>query len=1566
MTKQNNRASLLFRLALSTALGTNLLGSIHSASAQDAAAGDSSTPAGVSVPDSPGALERVDKAHEKELQKQWKTAAELYQEAISKYPGRVIPVLRDSDRQIYQYAGIAMLVQERISKWPADGLTIYRNTYGQTAADLLSAVPHGNIAGLENIFWNYFATDAGKTAGLRLIDANLECGDFQAAKWFGNRLLSLHPSLGNDRGAITYRTAVACYRAGDLKAANDLLNNLKQQNPTDVASIAGKDVSLVDSLSAMLATPAPRPTTAPSDADTYPSFGGPGGRGEVSTSSAKPGASLNSIVLNKPEATGLVGAQGAQFKQNETITLSNYQAMGIMPVVDAGALFFQDGRSIYAVDADSGAPLPGWLNTYGSDRDGRYRINVPGRVRGEPTTITVTPTSVLAVIGQPDRMSNPVNPNLFMMQQPQGPAITTVKLVCLDRDTGKELWTRTPADLLEPAAIRTGHYSGTPLVIPARLTPFGEDCVMVIARGGPENQFDDCYAICLSLKTGQYKWSTYLGSATRNYEPDGPTSDPSQTSLADGRIFVMTNLGTVASLNPADGRILWLNSYSRDAVMNPEQMFLRARQFNNGFPQQGQSSSNSAWAQNPVFVSDGCVFALPRDAKELFIYDAGSGAEKNRIPTSAYDNAGVMLGARDGAVCLTSDKGVYVINWAKYQDGDQRIATRWHEPDVTHNEGSDIIGRGFITSDSVFLPTKNRLIQLTWKSGKTLAFYPSEGNFTGDQGPGNILVTSHNVVVAGQKYVDVYTDLSMVRLRYESQIAAAPGDPKPLLAYAYALFNGGDRQGATARVDQAIDLIGGLNAMRPGKDREAVFNIMLDFAGRSEKNKDADSMAWGNKFFDRAAAAADSPLQNAKYRLARAQFDHANHDYTAELDLCQQVLSDPGMRSAMVSDEQDGATAAETAIGVVIALNASVYEPIEQRATEALATARQANDADQLLAVATVYPNSKAASDARQDAVHRFEADNQPDKAIAVLRRMYLGSTSSGERVDILVNIANDFLAMPDGVGPAVDRLCRASKIAPSTKITQKLHLPDGNTLSDISFTDAIAKLRLVQAEQDNAKLPDFHITIPTDAHQLDPFALSTPADRIENVFAIVHPLRDFARADQILTWGPAGLSIYPAGGTTAVGTIAEIAKAPVACAWSRDHWLVWTSSDLYKISPDAKLIWDFPLVHMPVLMVSTGGDSVQDVSGESASDDGLVANGGNVQIINGQVFRLRGNVNFRVMRNGVPVQPPIAPPPVAVRAGEEEIADVKPAADRILITTTTGRLIGLETRSGQIVWQTRPVDHTADALMANPHFTAVRLDDSAGSQIAVYDTQTGRVVGRIRFGAEGSATQLVNAALSEEGTLAMTLFNQLMIKDLYDKWSLPAVTLGAQSNRDIAPYTGMTQSDQLLIHGGRIACLYDAGAFARAWDLATAHDPTDPKSTGPNNGFVSMRMIGPRLYIQTGRELRQYNLADATDHYVATTGESDFPPRLHQVMLGRDFSLTINDPVDRGPAGQPFVKLAAYERAPITQAKEFGEALYLTTIRDQAGIMDWIGNEGGVAYLTKDNVLHLRRGTRK
>jgi hypothetical protein len=809
------------------------------------------------------------------------------------------------------------------------------------------------------------------------------------------------------------------------------------------------------------------------------------------------------------------------------------------------------------------------------------------------------------------------------------------------------------------------------------------------------------------------------------------------------------------------------------------------------------------------------------------------------------------------------------------------------------------------------------------------------------------------------------------------------------MAYAEALFAGGQTKDALARVDEAINLIGGLTAMRSGSDRAMIYNRVLDFSRRIEKsvNKDdisTETVSLGNAFFDRAGAAAETPVQKAAYRLERAKFDHQCNDLAAEVHLCQEILSDDAMRGVMLDNDISASASAETAIGIACSLDRSVYTDIEQQADEALKNAHTAGDPQQLLLVASVYPNSKAATLARQEAVQRLEAANEPGKAIEVLRRMYTGATDPSDRESLLVSIANDYLNTPGGVGPAIDRLCRAAQITPTPNPGQKLHLPDGTTIEISTFADAIASLRKIQTDEETAALPDFHLPPPTRG-ATSPF-VTGEAPVIGNVTAVVHPLRDFNCNTQILTWSSAGLCIYSAGQTTPLATIGAIDKLPLAAAWVHDSWIVWTASAAYRVTGDGRLAWTFTTAGLPTLPVSTGGDTIINEVGELQTDDNNQINGQIIQ--NGRVIRVGpgGIVNIQRLQRMNGGMPGAAPPVVVPQhPGAEEIVAVQPAGPagtELIVSTSSGRILALEGRSGQTLWQTRPTDHAVDQLLANAHFTVVRMDDPSGSQLAVYDTASGRVIGRRVYGQDNTPRQLVNVALSEDSMLAVTLFNQVMVKDLYDPWKPSFTELSARSNNDTASFVSLNQPNQLIIKGGRLVCLYGGAAYARAYDLSRSGDPSNPLATASDTAAASLRIIGSRLFIQTSNGMHQYNLADPTfypggsgprDEY-GQSGDSNtgFPPKVRGLFIGKDYLVVVNDSVDRGPLGSPDTVLTAYTRSLVPgKTRESGMLGFDPEIKrphgvyDWPGVTDWLCSDGAIYYLTKDNNLHILRGAR-
>ncbi len=1612
--------------------------------AADDAAADKDSPVGVTIPESPGASELLAKGADKEKLAQWKSAADFYTDAVKQFSGRVVPDKNKDARRtdIFAFNGISREVQERIAKWPAGGLKVYDTAYDKTAADLLASAGPQDIGTVQAVFWDYFVTPAGKQAGIRLVDNYLEAGDYPAAAWVANRLLKIHPALGSDWGMLAYRAITANHYAGDDAAAVAVLSDLKSKG-NQTGTIGGKDVLLADAADAVMAASVPVVTVDTGDSDTWPSYGGIGGRGQLAPTSARPGATLAYVRMTPPEFTVGQGLTRNMLVSQDTNSLKQYAGLGVMPVVDGGSMFFNDGRNIYAVDVDSGLPLPGWLNTYPGSRNGRYHITtqVPGRARGELLTVTVTPSQVMAVIGQPDRQTGN-NPYANMQISSDGSIVSTTRLVCLDRSTGREMWTRTPADLPESAGtIRAGTYNGTPLVVPARFAGRAgtdeaqqapEDSILVAVRGGKDNQFDDCYVVCLSARTGEYRWSTYVGSASRgwsDYAGVFDNQDPTQLALADGRVLVMSNLGTVCAMDPADGRLVWLAGYNREGANNQNAINQRRGGFRGGGEDAvAPQSVERPWSRNPIVVSGGKVFALPADSKNLFVFDAETGAELKRIATAGLElktdtssnqqtrgntsldptvAADVLLGVRGDVVYLSSSRSVFALNWKNYDLTKPRealVAFRINLAAYADNSAgaaNGLFGRGFLSQNALFITSNTHLYELDPDNLTVLSMYPEQGEFDkpgkddkylDKPGPGNVLATSQSVIVAGQKRVDSYMDIQLVRSKYEAQIAASPGDPDPHIRFAEALFAAGESAESLAQIDAAIDLVGGRTGMRPGPARAGIYSAVLDFAKRATENAGSAAATQGSgipsksdprhgdpaalaaytdALFERVTDAAYTPAERATARLERATFEHIRRGYVAEVNLCQEVLCDPEQRNAVWQDDLTGGQTAEAMIDVVKREQDKdphpAYAAIEARA--AAAHDQAGDDPEKLLAMAYLYPNSDAAKAARTTAVVTFENHRQIPRAIEILKQMYTKAAADHTaQADVLARVTADYLTMPDGVGPAIDRMAWAKRISSSGRVPRAIPLPDGTTLAEgMLYTEALVKLRALQTDAATAALPDFHIPANVDGKIKNPFVAGDPKV-IPSVTTLVHPQNGFACNSQVLTWSGDGLRIYPVGQTKPLATVMAVTDSPIAAAHvhreSGDKWVVWTPTSVAQVSAaDGSVDWNFKLASAPAIPVTPG----------TTTPDEIPANGDNgnvnqqnalqaqlqMQAINNPAF-VAGQMRFRGGRirnaGGMPGVAMIAPTPIV--AGPEQIVTAQMAGDRLVASTSTGRIFAVELSGGKLAWQTRPSDKPADQFGANLAFGFGRFDDPAGAIVMIFDSASGRIMQRRKFAADGSQTggQLVNVALSEEGTLAFTLVNKAEMLNLYDDLKLPAAAL-VPGRADNESFIGLNQPDQLTITGGRVLAMYNGGTYFRSFDVSKTNDISAvPLYTNSTGNAAWLRTLGSQVYVLGLSNWVRYNLVTGkADDGVPLPSESSFPERARGLFIGRDNVVVLDDPVDRGPAGSPFVDLLIYNKG---VSRYFPVEVRPAVHTGQ--ITEWLPVEGGFYYQTTDQKLHF------
>jgi hypothetical protein len=179
-----------------------------------------------------------------------------------------------------------------------EGLAQYRARYESQAAALREQAGVDDAAALSRVTQLYFPTEASKLAALRLVELYIETGEFAAAAWTGERMLAYHPSLGDDRAKLLFRTALAEHLAGDAEAAHAKLDQLKSKHADAKGTFRGQDVALAAELEKVLASSAAVANGAATD--SWPIFGGDATRGRVPVAAARPGTKLVDIPFVRP------------------------------------------------------------------------------------------------------------------------------------------------------------------------------------------------------------------------------------------------------------------------------------------------------------------------------------------------------------------------------------------------------------------------------------------------------------------------------------------------------------------------------------------------------------------------------------------------------------------------------------------------------------------------------------------------------------------------------------------------------------------------------------------------------------------------------------------------------------------------------------------------------------------------------------------------------------------------------------------------------------------------------------------------------------------------------------------------------------------------------------------------------------------------------------------------------------------------------------------------------------------------------------------------------------------
>jgi outer membrane protein assembly factor BamB len=1430
----------------------------------------------VTVNDSTEARRDIATARGMERLKEWNKAAGWYQEVLTKYHARVIPWKADSHNVINSYRGIVYQVQESLAKWPEDGVKAYRARYESAAAAMVEAAGPQDAGALQAVLDSYFITEAGKIAGMKLIDLHMESGDFDAAARVGGLLLDWYPAdhLIAERPRLLYRTAVAQHLCGNEKAAASRAAELKQKFADAAGSIYGKDVVLSQSLEKLLLAKAA--IARHLSPDSWMTFSGSPDRAQISTAQGNMGARLFSVEL--PARASSKGPDATGLKQRSQMEEAEGRTIGIMPVVDGGSLFFQDGARIWAVGLDSGIPLPGWVQTHGSK--GFYQLKSSATLRNQQYTLTLTENSVLGVLGQSTRLQ------MYYAAQGQelpGGADAGTRLVCLDRETGRERWKILSATLggdnlqdEEKERLRSLDFSGSPLVV--------GDSVYIIGRGGKDLQFENCYLLCFDLATGQYRWSCFVASSNTASNFGG---DPSQGGLTlshlsyeGGRVYLLTNLGALASIDAAKGSIVWLSLYPRDGMFNNEdpnvQLNFRFRR-----PRAVPTLNLRPWENNPVFTQDGKLFFMPTDGKFLLVYDASSGQELKRISVEDFqednisDRPNALVAIVGEWIILQGQEHVYGVRWQKY-DSDKTFVANDAALNIWKNHlmgagdqslpsSGSIRGRAFVTFDSVYVATTRFLLRLSFKGALKVADkYPSSRDTWDDkEGPGNVVITNEYVIVAGKSSVDVYTDMSLARAKLDREIAAAPDDAAVRLHYAEVMLAAGQADVSLAKLMDAAVRLGGVDALRSGPLRQRLFNDAIKFAEKLAREQEAPAVESAIRFYDLAGKAAELPSEQVNYRLSRARFVRTNvvaDSYPTAVRLYQEIISRPELRTVSVVPENEtqaeargvvqAAAEAEGQIADVIREHPEAYEAVAKEATAAMEAANAGGDPLKLLEIAQDYPNASVASKAILLAANLYEKQKNPRLATHVLRQVYRKYGDTSDKDQIIEAMARNYLNLPGGFDIAIARLDREKRFG-DTKLTQPLLLPDGTKIEDVTFREAARQLAQARPAEASAPAPDVHVPFfhkPTEAEKaagkkhMPPFYPATDGAHspvIPNITQLVRPpaeMPDALRSDRVVAATGKQLHLFDPGTTKPRGSSDALSEDPRAAVWIHDPahrsaLLAWSGKEIVLLNGDtAASLWKTPLTALPPSeLVTVAGMRNAEVAVDNVPGDANAADEQPV-FINGRGRRMQMGRRNAMMRVNIAAQVQLQAAQAeleASAAGGEQIWHVRPLEDRVVLGTSTGRLYCVESTTGKLLWQTRVSPKPIQRLVASEDFTAVIATEDGVARIIVVDNYNGQIQMMRQFG--DANLMPINMAISPDGMLVWTLADRLCGKDLYEPDTKkltfefppsPAPAAGGANGGINAIYFGCSEAGQLMIQGRKILAMEQYGRFVSVHSL--------------------------------------------------------------------------------------------------------------------------------------------------
>jgi outer membrane protein assembly factor BamB len=643
--------------------------------------------------------------------KQWDDAIEAIGQAQESAGNKLLKINGQ------RYLPVRDVCWQRLAAMPQEGLAIYRQRVDPLARRWYTeGVASRNAELLEKVVDQAFLSSYADDSLLALGEIALEQADYNRARWSWERIspqfrtlegLSLWRVLAGQKYAdkpadpakaratemplawpaypdtdlnladVRARLILISILEGSERRARVELELFRHLHPDAKGRLGGREVKYVDALSALLDAHSDSQSHSVSRENSWPTFAGAPNRnyaaarelGQIGRGWATPlsgGEKLQSSV-DIARVLGLPERRVAE----DALALLSYQ-----PVVAHGLVFANNLEEIYAFQLATGEPAwpgdahkPGRIFYGGSEADNSavaknadeqqpntHHAMTQIRALGVPRfTMTLQGRWLLARMGWPvtGRSTDETLPS------------NTGYLVCLDlQSQGKLKWKATADEHRDPRWAFEG-------------SPLSDGTNVYVAMRFSDIQ-PQSHVACFDLRSGALRWRKMVCAAD-SVAHGASTEEITHNllTLDRGTLYINTNLGAVAAMDAADGRIRWLATYPR--VERSARMLHAFRDL------------------NPAVLNLGTVLVAPADFQGILAFDASNG-QLLWTTGEFLDGAIHLLGACGNSLWASGN-----LLWQIDCDSGKVVSQFPVSPEKTLLRG---YGRGLLAGHRVYWPAR--------------------------------------------------------------------------------------------------------------------------------------------------------------------------------------------------------------------------------------------------------------------------------------------------------------------------------------------------------------------------------------------------------------------------------------------------------------------------------------------------------------------------------------------------------------------------------------------------------------------------------------------------------------------------------------------------------------------------------------------------------------------------------------------------------------------------------------------------------------------------------------------